>query len=803
MNRRITAILAALAMLLCSAALPVSAEEIQPPDCAEEPIPAVDTSPVLLEPLPPAEEYCTENGLRFIIYTPNPYYTTNTDRYASVAGVEEDAVSVTIPAEVQGVPVTGVASGALRSTALKEILVDKAQTNYVSKDGVLFDKTGTTLEAYPLGKTGTYAVPDGTKTIGYAAFLAPEGYDGLTEITFPETLNRISPHAFSNQCGLTEIVLPDSVSEVQEYAFSDCKGLKTIHLSQSLRIFYQCCGGCTSLQELTGKPTYFYSKDNVLFSGGSVNPDELVLYPAGLTAERYVLPDTTTRIRSGAFSDNAYLKEAVLPESLTDVGDAFRNMAALETLTFPHGVTSIGDACIGCPALKTISLPSTLTYIGTSFLRSTPALTDVYYDGLEEAFEKVSNVLSNKYIRRTSVTVHYADENDYETVFDGNETDGGFTYKVYAGHAEVAGYTHGTKQDLSKTAQVAAEIKGVPVTAVGRRAFASLANIYAVELPDSIRTIGAYAFQGALVQTNIPAHVETIGESAFFGASIQKVTLPGTLRSMGDFAFRKSRVQSVTVGEGVTELGKYAFLECSHLTEVRLPSTLTSVSYGAFSLTPSLCSVALPYGVKSIGFRAFDGSGIRKINLPDTLTELGERSLSNCRNLTAVTIPPQITALPANLLCGSGVTEVTVPATVSSIGPMAFCDCQNLRRINILNPACEICPEPETICTLLELYDYTQPVDGCEPDWIEPVAHYENLTICGYADSTAQSHAETYGIPFEVYDPEGYDVVDAVALQRYLLGAGASGLHRDYDLSGDGRTDVFDLALLKRRLVQK
>ena len=795
MKQRIAAMLAALAMLLTGSELPAIAEESLP-----------DSGDLIWEPMPPEEEDFRADGLIFTIYTPNQYTEVVKDKYAYVAGVEEGVTSVTIPAEADGVPVEGILDAALKSADLQEILVVEEQTHFSSVDGVLFNKAGDTLAAYPLGRTGAYAVPDGTKCIGSYALSAPEGYDGLTEITFPETLVEIMDHAFENQCGLTKIVLPDSCKYVKEYAFSNCRNVTSIHLGKQLGTFFKPCGGCTSLCEITGSPSNFHILDNVLYTSSG---NQLVLYPAGLTAERYVIPANTIGLWAGSFADNPYLKQVEISPTVVSVNDTFLNMDALESLTFPEGVASLdGTVANHCPSLKTVCLPKTLNYTGYSytngtagFLGRTPALTDVYYNGLEPEFEKITNITRNKNIYRSGVNLHFSDEDTYETFFVGDKENGGFTYKVYEDHAEVAGYTFGTKRprDLKKVIEVSAEVEGLPVTTVGRKAFTGLANVGGLVLPDSIRFIQEQAFQGALVEVNIPKNVESIGDSAFFGANFQTVTLPGKLKKMGKNVFRQSHVREVIVEEGVTEIGDCAFLECSKLTSVQFPSTLAGIRGSAFSLTKSLESVKLPYGLAWIGDRAFNGSGIRRVNLPNTLKKLGAYAFCNCENLTSVTIPPQITDLSEGVFSGSGLKDVTVPATVKQIENGSFRGCRQLRRITILNPACHFYDSGDVICTGYEVSDMTAPEQGHEVTAPEPVITYD-LTICGYVDSTAQEYADAHSIPFELYDPNAYDVTDVVSVQRFLLGEGTSVSRRSYDFNDDGVIDVYDLALLKRKL---
>ena len=56
--------------------------------------------------------------------------------------------------------------GVLGCTSLTAITVDAANPAYSSVDGVLFDKSQTTLLQYPDGKAGAYTIPDSVTSIG-------------------------------------------------------------------------------------------------------------------------------------------------------------------------------------------------------------------------------------------------------------------------------------------------------------------------------------------------------------------------------------------------------------------------------------------------------------------------------------------------------------------------------------------------------------------------------------------------------------------------------------------------------------
>ena len=81
-------------------------------------------------------------------------------------------------------------------SSLTEINVESGNTEYVSVDGVLFNKDKTILISYPAGKTGEYTIPSSVK--------------------------EIATHAFSGCNDSTTVIIPKTVRTVDYYAFYDC-----------------------------------------------------------------------------------------------------------------------------------------------------------------------------------------------------------------------------------------------------------------------------------------------------------------------------------------------------------------------------------------------------------------------------------------------------------------------------------------------------------------------------------------------------------------------------------------------------
>ena len=107
---------------------------------------------------------------------------------------------------------------------------------------------------------------------------------------------------------------------------------------------------------------------------------------------------------------------------------------------------------------------------------------------------------------------------------------------------------------------------------------------------------------------------------------------------IGEYAFENcSGLTSVTFPSSVTSIGEYAFSSCSGLTSVTIPSSVTSIGSSAFSGCSGLTSVTIPSSVTSIGWSAFSGcSGLTSVTIPSSVTSIGDSAFEGCSGLTSV-----------------------------------------------------------------------------------------------------------------------------------------------------------------------
>ena len=222
---------------------------------------------------------------------------------------------------------------------------------------------------------------------------------------------------------------------------------------------------------------------------------------------------------------------------------------------------------------------------------------------------------------------------------------------------------------------------GSNVTYIGAHAFRST-SISSIAIPDSVKSIGAYAFIMCRHLTSITAsklsdrafyakddvlyedytengqsgvalrffplakwhnaytidsRVTAIGSNSMQQAEITSVTIPATVRSINSFAFNSSEITSATF-KGTpsfgTEfengtIGSGIFSNCKKLTTINnFPQNAEVLPASLFGGAVSLTHFEIPASVTEIGDTAFSNTGITEIMIPSGISKIGSRVFS-------------------------------------------------------------------------------------------------------------------------------------------------------------------------------
>ena len=213
-------------------------------------------------------------------------------------------------------------------------------------------------------------------------------------------------------------------------------------------------------------------------------------------------------------------------------------------------------------------------------------------------------------------------------------------------YAEVIGYD-GTATQI----KIAEEYKGLPVKTICKEAFYDNTTITSVVIPDSVTTIGNFAFCGCLNLSSIVLgnNVETIGNQAFYVTRLETIHLPKSVINIaidwhGMFG---NNLTSITVDDDhplytsfngdlyskdKTVLIKYA--DGKKDTVVTIPDFVKVVGSFAFDTALNISTIVIPEGVTTIGDDAFNGCvNLFNVIIPNSMIEIGDSSFLNCHNL--------------------------------------------------------------------------------------------------------------------------------------------------------------------------
>ena len=242
-----------------------------------------------------------------------------------------------------------------------------------------------------------------------------------------------------------------------------------------------------------------------------------------------------------------------------------------------------------------------------------------------------------------------------------------------------------------------------------------------IDLPMSVKSIGAYAFaKTACTDFSLPDRVTEIGEGAFESChNFRTLNLPRDLKKIGNRAFYDCLLSGeLNIAYNVMEIGDYAFSGCTSLTKLSLTSSLQRIGAYAFSGCKWLdCELAIPSSVTEIGDGAFKDctylsgklilpANLKKIGsktfenckfftgtlvIPNSVTEIGQDAFSDCSRFTGLSLPNNLRKIEfgAFARCTNLTGRLSIPETVKEIGSYAFYNCTGFTGDFILPSALE------------------------------------------------------------------------------------------------------------------
>ena len=330
----------------------------------------------------------------------------------------------------------------------------------------------------------------------------------------------------------------------------------------------------------------------------------------------------------------------------------------------------------------------------------------------------------------------------------------GIYYNINGTEATVTSCPYPNKYIGSVTIPDTVTFEGITysVTTIGNNAFYGCSSLTSIGIPNSVTTIGDEAFENCSGLTNVSfgssiasigirAFEETpwynnqpdglvyagfvaykykgimpagtniilaegclgIAAAAFSNCSgLTSITIPNSVTSIGNVAFFGcSSLTSATIPNSVSTFGFHVFYDCRSLKNAYLGNSITKIEDGTFCLCSSLTSVSIPNSVTSIGEEAFSGcSRLTCVDIPDSVTSIGKFAFSDCSSLTGINIPNSIITLSEAAFANcAGLTSITIPNSVTSIGNYTFFGCSGLTSITIPNSVTSIGNDAFSSCS--------------------------------------------------------------------------------------------------------
>ncbi len=285
---------------------------------------------------------------------------------------------------------------------------------------------------------------------------------------------------------------------------------------------------------------------------------------------------------------------------------------------------------ITCISIESFSIsvknPNKTYHIGEAFDKSTITVTAVAEDGTEFEVihytpeyefsalgESIVGIELDGYYESFTVLV----TEEYRPVLDSDGIADGVLYLIRNGEAILV-RAEDKEGFFAVPSVVLKDGMEYPVTEIESFAFAS-SWITSIMISDSVRMIGDQAFADCM--------------------ALEWVEMPESMDSLGAFAFyRCESLLSIAVSNGITVLRNSVFRDCKALSDVYLPSSLEEIEKQAFAGCESLSDLQFPHGLRVIGDAAFRSCKSFSTIVVEKLQTLGSEAFADCEALHFVAV---------------------------------------------------------------------------------------------------------------------------------------------------------------------
>ena len=405
------------------------------------------------------------------------------------------------------------------------------------------------------------------------------GYNGqAADVVIPDGVTTVEKSAFNGKTGITSITVPASVTKISPNAFDTC----------------------TALAEFRTKGTggSFSVRNGVLYSADGKT---IVRVPINYSAARFVVPASVKTVGSYALYKCRNISCVTVDYGPTVISaHAVQNLPKLEVLTVSNTVTDIGSAGVSYnAALRYVNFRGRPAGVSSDAFTGCTSLASVTYRG--SGNEWTSSGLSKAFSGSVKV---FCDMNvlDY-TLYEyyGTKTDVEIPDFVTA----IDNYAF----DSGSAKNVARVILPASVTDIDADAFTDCPTLQNIDVASGNRK---YASKNGVLYSRDSSEIIRFPE----GRADTGYTLPSSVRTVGDSAFYQcKKLKTVVIPDSVTAIKDYAFGSCTALTGTVLGKSVRTVGVRAFENCASLGRLTLPKSVTGVGSYAFSGAKIGAVDI--------------------------------------------------------------------------------------------------------------------------------------------------------------------------------------------
>ena len=579
-------------------------------------------------------------------------------------------------------------------------------------------------------------------------------YNGVQKfVVIPDTVIEIGPSAFEGN-DLWSVSIPDSVVGIDDKAFYNCASLMGINVPDTVEYigksaFEKC--GCLATALLPENTSFDTIQKNTFSECVGLN--------------NINIPSQVTDIENYAFNGCSTLYSVSLPEELSELNvGVFNNCKVLPEITLPANLSYAEGSwwCekgpfAGCDELRTVNFADGFFRVHSALFQDCSGLEEIT---LPETLLEIGDY-AFKNCQKLSV-VNFP--NGLESIGKDAFVDCKSLQEVV-----IPDSVFEVKQEAFKNCESLSNVV-LPksLEELNSGVFLNCSNLSSIELPVSLSRdstvifMGDGPFEGTGLKNVVFDDGFTVIPVCLFQdcSSLTEITIPETVTKLANSAFLGcTGIREITLPQGLNELGRSVFKNCSSLESIEIPSGVTILDQNEFDGCSNLSSVILSENLIEIGKESFLGcTKLTGINLPTTLEKIGTGSFKNCSALKQISIPDSVSFMGTDVFNGcSKLTSANHPKSTEKITTREFANCTTLTKIEIPEGVKEIQNEAFVNDSFLkDIYipkSVTKIVNSI-------VSNTKKITIHGYAGSFAETYANNNSIKFVVIEEKNtYEVI--------------------------------------------